>query len=111
MIIKNFTGRLVCVYINGRWESFRSEGKISLDYSFSSVDIGLGCDCKKVRYSVSVPDKIDNVLLLVDEIVALYLWRELRDDVVFLDKPLLYDDKNLGVASFGLVFWDNYFLG
>lgn len=111
MIIKNFTGRLVSVYIDGEWQSFESEGKISLDYSFRSVEIGLGCDCKRVRYSIKVPDKSEGVLLLVDEIVALCLWRELRDDVVFLDKPLLYDDKNLGVASFGLVFWDNYFVG
>ena len=111
MKIINKTGRTIALYINNIWQTFFPEGspvilKESLQpYSSAEVQIS------KYTYSglINLPDKQQDVIIVVDKDIALKCWQMLRDDVVYMHAPAVRDDKYRSVASITLVCWTNAF--
>ena len=109
MKIVNKTDNVIALYINGSWETFMPSG-----LSAKIKETLIPTDNQEIqisRYSydgiIGLPDKEDDIIYVVDKIVAIRAWQLLRDDVVYMHQPLVRNDKYQAVASLTLVSWQN----
>jgi hypothetical protein len=109
--IKNFTGRVIALYLNKDWVTYLPDGHAKLN-EIIKTDSDEIIDIK--TYSLigidNLPHKENNILIVVDKEVAIQAWRDLRDDVVYMHCPLVKDDKHNSLASFSLVKWKNSYV-
>ena len=110
MQIINKTGRVIAIYINEQWETFMPEGAAAiLNEEVKSLGVHEGITLKRkcIQGILILPDRQKNVLVVVDKEVELYSWRQCGEDVVYMHKPLLRDDKYNSLASFSLMTWND----
>ncbi len=110
MQIINKTGRVIAIYINEQWETYMPEGDAAiLNEEIKSLGVhdGITLQGQSIHGILNLPDRQKNVLIVVDKEVALYSWRQCREDVVYMHKPLLRDDKYNSLASFSLMTWND----
>ena len=106
MQIINKTGRVIAIYINEQWETYMPEGNAAIlneEVKSLGVHDGITLQGQSIHGILNLPDRQKNVLIVVDKEVALYSWRQCREDVVYMHKPLLRDDKYNSLAALSLV--------
>lgn len=109
MKIVNKTDRIIALYINEEWETFFPVG-----FPATLKETLRPTENRKLQISQysyeginGLPDREHDTIYVVDKIVALKAWQELRDDVVYMHQPLVRNDKYQAVASLTLVSWQN----
>ena len=110
MQITNKTGRVIAIYINEQWETFMPEGDAAIlneEVKSLGVHDGIILQGQSIHGILNLPDRQKNRIIVVDKEVALYSWRQCREDVVYMHKPLLRDDKYNSLASFSLMTWND----
>ncbi len=111
MEIKNYTGRVIALFVENSWVTYFPDGHAKLNEEIKTDSSGV-IDIK--TYTLigidNLPHKVNDVLLVVDKEVAIQAWRDLRDDVVYMHCPLVKDDKHNSLASFSLVKWKNSYM-
>jgi hypothetical protein len=110
MQIKNKTGRTIALYINEEWVTFHPDGDAAvLNEEHKTIGIvnGINLQAQLVKGIDNLPPQEPNTLIVVDKEVAMYSWRQYRDDVVYMHKPLIKDDKHNSLASLTLMTWCN----
>ena len=59
-----------------------------------------------IRYDsvIGLPDRENDTIIIVEKEVALFLWKSnCREDVCYLDHPIVRDDKYTSLAAMSLV--------
>ena len=110
MQIRNKTGRTIALYINEEWVTFQPDGDAArLNEQNKSLGIvnGISLQAQQIVGVEGLPDPQPNTLIVVDKDVAMYSWRQYREDVVYMHKPLVKDDKYNSLASITLMTWCN----
>lgn len=98
-MIVNLLGRTVSVYSNDQFITLLAEKpKAEIKYStLDTVDIlGYTVHVKGID-RITLPDPQKGIYLLVDKTIAL---SSSRDDLLYLGKPLLYNDKGEPISAF-----------
>jgi hypothetical protein len=65
-----------------------------------------GIQFNPIRYDrvVQLPDRSKGTIIIVEKEVALFLWKSsYREDVCYLDHPIVRDDKYTSLAALSLV--------
>jgi len=98
-MIVNLLGRTVSVYSNDQFITLLAEmPKAEIIYStLDTMDIsGYTVNIKEIK-EIKLPEPQDGIYLLVDKTIAL---SSSRDDLLYLGKPLLYNDKGEPISAF-----------
>jgi hypothetical protein len=70
----------------------------------SYVSDGIRFNPKRVVDVIELPDSVPDTYIIVEREVALYIWKAYnRDDVCYLDYPIVRDDKYTSLAAMSLV--------
>ncbi len=98
-MIINLLGRTVSIYSNNQFITLLADmPKAEIFYStLDTIDIsGYTVHVKGID-RITLPDPQEGIYLLVDKTIAL---SSSRDDLLFLGKPLLYNDKGEPISAF-----------
>jgi hypothetical protein len=105
--IINKTDHVIALLINDTWETIMPQGlSCKLKATKSDPITKDGIQFNPIRYDsvVSLPDRQLGTIIIVEREVALFLWKTLyREDVCYLDHPLVRDDKYNSLAAMSLV--------
>ena len=105
--IINKTDHVIALLVNGEWETYLPEGlSCKLVETKSDPIVKDGIQFNPIRFSkvVSLPDRCSDTYIVVEKEVALFLWKtNCREDVCYLDHPLVRDDKYTSLAAMSLV--------
>ena len=105
--IINKTDHVIALMIDNSWETFMPQGlscKLKETKSPSIVKDGIQFNPTRYEGVVSLPNREKGTIIIVDKEVALFLWKtSYREDVCYLDHPLVRDDKYNSLAAMSLV--------
>lgn len=105
--IINKTDHVIALMIDNSWETIMPQGlSCKLVGIKSDPIIKDGIQFNPIRYDkvVELPDRHLGTIIIVDREVALFLWKtNYREDVCYLDHPLVRDDKYQSLAAMSLV--------
>ena len=105
--IINKTDHVIALMVNGNWETFMPQGLCcKLKQTKSAPIYKDGLQFNPVRYDgvLELPDRTQGTIIIVEREVALFIWKTIyREDVCYLDHPLVRDDKYNSLAAMSLV--------
>ena len=105
--IINKTDHVIALMIDNSWQTYMPQGLSCKLKEIKSAPIFKdGIQFNPVRYEgvVSLPDREKGTIIIVDREVALFVWKtKYREDVCYLDHPLVRDDKYNSLAAMSLV--------
>ena len=105
--IINKTDHVIALMVNGSWETILPQGlscKLVAVRSESIVKDGIQFNPIRFDSVVELPDRQADTIIIVEREVALFIWKTLyREDVCYLDHPMVRDDKYNSLAAMSLV--------
>ena len=105
--IVNKTDHVIALMVDGIWETIMPSGLCcklkgtKLDPIYKD-----GIQFNPIRYDrvVELPDRAKGTIIIVEKEVALFSWKSsCREDVCYLDHPIVRDDKYTSLAALSLV--------
>lgn len=107
MTIINKTDHVIALWENDSFTTIMPHGlSAKLKEEKQLIETKDGITFKKliVHGVVELPDRKPNTIYIVEPEVARYVWKSsYREDVCFLDNPIVRDDKYRTLASMSLV--------
>ena len=104
--IINKTDHVIALMIDGEWETFMPQGLCcKLKQTKSAPIYKDGIQFNPIRYDgvLELPNREKGTIIIVDKEVALFVWKtNYREDVCYLDHPLVRDDKYNSLAAMSL---------
>ncbi len=105
--IINKTDDVIALMIDGIWNTIMPQGlscKLAGDKSEPIVKDGIQFNPIRFDRVVELPDRQLGTIIIVEREVALFIWKTLyREDVCYLDHPVVRDDKYISLAAMSLV--------
>jgi hypothetical protein len=105
--IINKTDHVIALMVNGNWETFMPQGlscKLIADRSNPIVKDGIQFNPTRFDRVVELPNREPDTIIIVERDVAMFIWKTLyREDVCYLDHPIVRDDKYISLAAMSLV--------
>ncbi len=105
--IINKTDHVIALMIDGEWNTIMPYGlscKIKATKSDPIVKDGIRFNPVRYDSVVELPDRELGTIIIVEREVALFLWKtKYREDVCYLDHPIVRDDKYTSLAAMSLV--------
>jgi hypothetical protein len=105
--IINKTDHVIALMIDGSWETIMPQGlscKLVGDKSTPIIKDGIHFNPIRFDRVVALPDRELGTIIIVEREVALFLWKtSYREDVCYLDHPIVRDDKYNSLAAMSLV--------
>jgi len=105
--IINKTDHVIALLINDTWETIMPQGlSCKLKGTKSDPVVKDGIQFNPIRYDsvVALPERQLGTIIIVEKEVALFLWKSsCREDVCYLDHPIVRDDKYTSLAALSLV--------
>ena len=105
--IINKTDHVIALLVNDTWETFMPQGlscKIKTSKQNTIVSNGVRFNPLCIESVIELPNKQNDTIIIVERDVAFYIWKtSYRDDVCYLDHPLVRDDKYRSLAAMSLV--------
>ena len=105
--IINKTDHVIALMIDKSWETIMPQGlSCKLKGTKSDPIHKDGIQFNPIRYDsvVALPDRAKGTIIIVEREVALFLWKtKYREDVCYLDHPIVRDDKYTSLAALSLV--------
>ena len=107
MTIINKTDHVVALWINDAWTTIMPYGLSSkLKEEKQLIETKDGVTFRKhiVHGVIELPDRKPDTIYIVEPEVARYVWKQsYREDVCYLDNPVVRDDKYITLAAMSLV--------
>jgi hypothetical protein len=105
--IINKTDHVIALMIDGEWETIMPQGlscKLVGVKSDPIIKDGIQFNPTRFDRVVELPDMQLGTIIIVEKEVALFAWKaNCREDVCYLDHPLVRDDKYNSLAAMSLV--------
>ena len=105
--IINKTDHVIALMIDNSWETIMPQGlscKLVADRSESIVKDGIRFNPTRFDRVIELPERELGTIIIVDREVALFIWKtKYREDVCYLDHPIVRDDKYNSLAAMSLV--------
>ena len=105
--IVNKTDHVIALMIDNTWETFLPQGlscKLVADKSDPIVKDGIQFNPARFDRVAALPDRELGTVIIVEREVALFVWKtKYREDVCYLDHPIVRDDKYNSLAAMSLV--------
>ena len=105
--IINKTDHVIALMIDNSWETIMPKGlccKLVAVRSESVVKDGIRFNPIRIDSVVELPDRQADTIIIVEREVALFIWKtQYREDVCYLDHPIVRDDKYNSLAAMSLV--------
>lgn len=105
--IINKTDHVIALMVDESWQTIMPKGLSSKLVGDKSDTITKdGIQFNPIRYDrvVELPDRAKGTIIIVEKEVALFVWKSsCREDVCYLDHPLVRDDKYNSLAAMSLV--------
>ena len=105
--IINKTDHVIALMIDNTWETIMPQGlscKLVGDKSDPMHKDGIQFNPIRFDRVVGLPDRQLGTIIIVEKEVALFLWKtKCREDVCYLDQPIVRDDKYNSLAALSLV--------
>ena len=105
--IINKTDHVIALMIDNSWETILPQGlccKLVAHRSEPIVKDGIRLIPTRFDRVVELPDTQPDTIIIVEREVALFIWKTLyREDVCYLDYPVVRDDKYNSLAAMSLV--------
>jgi len=105
--IINKTDHVIALMIDGIWNTIMPQGlscKLVGDKSTPIVKDGIQFNPIRFDRVVELPNTEPGTIIIVEREVALFIWKTLyREDVCYLDYPIVRDDKYTSLAAMSLV--------
>ena len=105
--IVNKTDHVIALMIDNSWETFMPQGlccKLVGDKSDPIVRDGIQFNPIRFDRVAALPDRELGTVIIVEREVALFIWKtKYREDVCYLDHPIVRDDKYNSLAALSLV--------
>jgi hypothetical protein len=105
--IINKTDHVIALMVNGSWETFLPQGlscKLVANRSEPIVKDGIRFNPTSFDRVVELPRRELGTIIIVEKEVALFVWKSIsREDVCYLDYPIVRDDKYTSLAAMSLV--------
>ena len=105
--IINKTDHVIALMINGSWETIMPQGlSCKLKETKAAPIVKDGIQFNPVRYDsvIELPKREMGTIIIVEREVALFVWKtNYREDVCYLDHPLVRNDKYQSLAAMSLV--------
>ena len=109
--IINKTDHVIALLIDGIWETIMPTGlSCKLKPTKSAPIVKDGIQFNPTRYDsvISLPDRELGTIIIVEREVAIFIWKtKYREDVCYLDYPIVRDDKYNSLAAMSLVCMDD----
>ena len=109
--IINKTDHVIALMIDGVWETIMPTGlSCKLKPTKSAPTVKDGIQFNPTRYDsvISLPDRELGTIIIVEREVAIFIWKtKYREDVCYLDYPIVRDDKYNSLAAMSLVCMDD----
>jgi hypothetical protein len=105
--IINKTDHVIALMVDNSWETIMPQG-LSCKLKGTKLDPihKDGIQFNPIRYDsvVELPDRQLGTIVIVEREVALFIWKtKYREDVCYLDHPIVRDDKYTSLAAMSLV--------
>ena len=105
--IINKTDHVIALYINDQWETIMPTGlccKFREDKSDPVVKEGITFIPTRIVDVLELPKRELDTIIIVEKDLAQYLWKtHCREDVCYLNAPIVRDDKYNSLAAMSLV--------
>ena len=105
--IINKTDHVIALMIDGSWNTIMPQGlscKLIGDKSEPIIKDGIQFNPIRFDRVVELPKRELGTIIIVEREVALFVWKTLyREDVCYLDHPIVRDDKYTSLAAMSLV--------
>lgn len=105
--IINKTDHVIALMVDKSWQTIMPQGlSCKLVGDKSEPILKDGIQFNPIRYDrvVELPDRAKGTIIIVEKEVALFLWKSsCREDVCYLDHPIVRDDKYTSLAALSLV--------
>ncbi len=105
--IINKTDHVIALMIDGIWNTIMPQGlscKLIGDKSEPIVKDGIQFNPTRFDRVVELPNRQLGTIIIVEREVALFLWKtQYREDVCYLDHPIVRDDKYTSLAAQSLL--------
>ena len=105
--ITNKTDHVIALMVDGKWETIMPQGlSCKLVGTKSDPVMKDGIQFNPIRFDkvVELPDREKSTIIIVERDVALFIWKtKYREDVCYLDHPIVRDDKYTSLAAMSLV--------
>ncbi len=105
--IINKTDHVIALMIDSKWETIMPYGlscKLKATKSGPIVKDGIHFNPTRYDSVIELPKRELGTIVIVEREVALFVWKTLyREDVCFLDHPIVRDDKYTSLAAMSLV--------
>ena len=105
--IINKTDHVIALMVDGSWETIMPQGlSCKLVGKKSEPIVKDGIRFNPIRYDsvVELPNRQLGTIIIVEREVALFIWKtQYREDVCYLDHPIVRDDKYTSLAAMSLV--------
>lgn len=105
--IINKTDHVIALLIDNSWQTIMPQGlSCKLKGTKSDTIVKDGIQFNPIRYDsvIELPDRAKGTIIIVEKEVALFAWKtNCREDVCYLDHPLVRDDKYNSLAAMSLV--------
>ena len=107
MTIINKTDHIIALWINDGWTTIHPYGlpaKIKEEKKLLEVKGGVTLKKLIVHGIIELPERKPDTIYIVEPDVARYAWKtSYREDVCYLDNPVVRDDKYRTLAAMSLV--------
>ena len=105
--IINKTDHVIALFINEQWETIMPTGlccKFREDKSDPIVKEGITFIPTRIKDISNLPKRELHTVIIVERDIAQYLWKtHCREDVCYLNAPIVRDDKYNSLAAMSLV--------
>jgi len=105
--IINKTDHVIALMVDDKWETYMPQGLSCKLKGIKSDPITKdGIQFNPMRYDsvISLPNRELGTIIIVEREVALFIWKtKYREDVCYLDHPMVRDDKYNSLAALSLV--------
>ena len=105
--IINKTDHVIALMVDDKWETYMPQGLSCKLKGIKSDPITKhGIQFNPIRFDrvAGLPDRQLGTIIIVEKEVALFLWKSCcREDVCYLDHPIVRDDKYTSLAAMSLV--------
>ena len=107
MTIINKTDHVIALWVNDSWTTIMPYGlpcRLKEDKQLMETRHGVTLKKLIVHGVIQLPDRQPDTIYIVEPEVARYIWKSsYREDVCYLDNPVVRDDKYRTLASMALV--------
>ena len=105
--IINKTDHVIALMVDNSWETIMPQGLSCklVGHKLEPV-VKDGIQFNPIRYDsvIELPDRQLGTIIIVEREVALFIWKtKYREDVCYLDHPIVRDDKYTSLAAMSLV--------